>query len=142
MTMTPLCRAFVAVVALALIPGLGLAGCGDKKKKRPSGFPASVVHDFKTEGLESSKFEKTDPGPYGAEVCAEGQVEGLAVLLCRYDDADSAKGSEAKLLGYVQGAVTGLVRTKGKVAVVVADPDKMDLRGKNIAKIVKAFKKR
>lgn len=130
------------VVALALILGVGAAGCGDKKKKRPSDFPASVLHDFKAKGIESSKFEQTDPAPYGAKDCAEGQVEGLAVLLCRYEDTGSAKGSESKLLGYVQGAVTGLVRTRGKVALVVADPDKMDLRGKLIAKIVKAFQRK
>jgi len=127
-----------SVVAVALILGVGAAGCSDKKK-RPSGFPASVLHDFKAKGIESSKFEQTDPAPYGAKDCVEGQVEGLAVLLCRYEDAGSAKGSESKLLGYVQGAVTGLVRTRGKVALVVADPDKMDLRGKHIVKIVKAF---
>ncbi len=130
------------VVALALILGVGAVGCGDKKKKRPSGFPASVLHDFKAKGIESSKFAKTNPAPYGAKVCAEGQVEGLAVLLCRYEDADSAKGSESKLLTYVQGAVTGLVRTRGKDALVVADPDKMDLRGKHIAKIIKAFSRK
>jgi hypothetical protein len=129
------------VVALALILGAGSAGC-DGKKKRPSGFPASVLHDFKAKGIEASKFQKTDPAPYGAKTCSEGQVEGLAVLLCQYESADSAKGSESKLLTYVQGAVTGVVRTRGKVALVVADPDKMDLRGKNIAKMVKAFSRK
>jgi len=143
MIMRHLSKAVVTIIALAAVLGLGLGlgACGKKKKKRPSGFPASVLHDFKRGGLESSKFAETDPARYGAEICAEGQVEGLAVLVCRYADAGTAKGSEAKLLTYVQGAVTGLVRTKGKVAMVVADPDKMDLRGKLIAKLVKAFEK-
>jgi hypothetical protein len=125
---------------LAVAAGLG--GCGTDKKKRPSGFPASELHDLKMKKLELSKFAETDPAPYGAKQCAEGQVEGLAVLLCRYDDAAGAKAAEARLLTYVRSAVTGVVRTRGETALVVADPDKMDLRGKNIAKIIKAFERK
>lgn len=143
--MTHLNKAFVLIVAVSVCLGLGLVACGGKKKKKKdykgSDFPAAVLHDLKAAGLQSSSFQQINPAPYGAQICAEGQVEGLAVLVCAYDAPDKAKGAKSRLLGYAQGAVTGLVRTRGDLAIVVADPDKMDLRGKRIAKLVKAFKK-
>ncbi len=133
-----------AFVVLTLILGVGLVACGGSKKKKARGgdsFPADVLDNIKSKGLEHSKFEQVNPAPYGAGICASGQVEGLAVLVCEYETADKAKAAETRLLAFVKGAVTGLVRTNGQLAMVVADPDKMDLRGKNIAKLIKAFKK-
>lgn len=134
-----------AIVIITLVLGLSLVACGGSKKSKSKGdgndFPAEVLGNLKSKGLDHSKFEQVNPAPYGAGICASGQVEGLAILVCQYDDAAKAKAAESKLLAFVQGSVTGLVRTKGPLAIVVADPDKMDLRGKNIAKIVKAFKK-
>ncbi len=136
----------LAIVVLSLILGLAVASCGSSKsgkKKRGEGaeFAPELLDNFKAKGLERSKFQEVNPAPYGAGACTSGQVEGLAVLICQYESAAKAKASESKLLGFVQGAVTGLVRTRGDIGMVVADPDKMDLRGKNIAKIIKAFKK-
>ena len=127
-----------ALVCCSLLAGPGLTGCG-KKEKRPSKFPDRTLYDLKVKGVKSTTFTKTDPTPYGAEQCFEGQVEGLAVLLCRFADTDGAKQGEEKLLRYVDGAITGLVRTNGNKALVVADPDKMDLRGQRIAKIAQIF---
>lgn len=133
-----------AIVIFTVVLGLGLVACGGKKQKSKEdgdNFPAEVLESLKSKGLEHSKFEQVNPASFGAGVCASGQVEGLAVLVCQYDDEAKAKAAESKLLTFIQGAVTGLVRTKGPLAIVVADPDKMDLRGKNIAKIVEAFSK-
>lgn len=92
-------------------------------------------------GFKVSAFEQAEARPYEASACARGVVDKLEVLICRYTSADAAEKARAKLEQFAAGAVSGAVRSAGPTALAVADRAKIDLQGKRINKLLKAFAK-
>lgn len=125
-----------------LVAALALTGCG--KDKGASGpFPKPALARFRSAKLEVGTFKPVaKPARYGAKECHEGTVSGLAVLLCKYADQAALARADAKRLTFVGRAVTGAQRVDGLEVLVVADPDKLDLRGKHIQRLLQAFKKK
>lgn len=130
-------------VALALAL-LALLACGCSKEKKGTAEPQAegsfhqgTVDALKEAGLAVGSFEKAAARPYQAKECARGEVEQLDVLLCRFDG--DAGGKQKKLEPFISGAVSGAVRAKGQLALAVADRKKVDLTGKGINKLLKAF---
>jgi len=92
-------------------------------------------------GFKVGAFEQAASRPYEATACARGEVDKLDVLVCRYASADAAEKARTKLEQFVAGAVTGAVRNAGTTALAVADRSKVDLQGKRINELLKAFAK-
>lgn len=128
----------LAVFALLLVP----AGCSEKRL----GKPEETFHKPVLEKLAKAKLKVGDfqavakPEVYGAPACQEGRVAELAVLLCRYESPEKAASEAPKRLAFVGQAVTGAERLDGRLALVVADPDKKDLRGIAMQTLLQAFR--
>lgn len=119
---------------------LGAPGCGGKgKAKEP--FPKPILARFEKAKLKVGEWKAVEKADvYGAARCHAGTVGEVSVLLCEYDSAEKAEAASEKRLSFVGTAVTAAQRLDGKVALVVADPDKKDLRGVTIQAVLQAFK--
>lgn len=132
---TPMALALALATCLVVIPGC------DGKSKENGPFPGPILARLKGAKLPVGEFQKVDkPERYGAQECQEGIVGELAVLLCQYETAEGAAKAENKRLSFVGKAVTGAERVDGRVALVVSDRDRKDLKGARIQAILKAFK--
>lgn len=136
---------------------LTLSGCSKDKAAKESaaaetekaggaasdkaGFHKPVAAGLTKAGFKVGAFEQAAARPYEATACTRGEVDKLDVLLCRYASADDAQKARAKLEQFVAGAVSGAVRSAGPTALAVADRAKVDLQGKRINKLLKAFAK-
>ena len=109
----------------------------DSSKSEP--FPKAVLAKLHKKGLKLGEFKSADARRYKAEECAEGQIEDLDVLICRYEDGEKAKKAEARLLRFTRKALTGAVRYRDKTAMVVADNKKTDIKGKTINRLLTTF---
>lgn len=92
-------------------------------------------------GFSIDAFEQAAARPYQAQLCARGEVDKLDVLLCRYGSGDEADKARKALETFIAGSVTGAVRNAGAVALAVSDRKKVDLQGKRINELLKAFAK-
>ena len=133
-----------SVGTTAILGGVGLllllvhpACSKDSSKSEP--FPKAVLEKLHKKGLKVGEFKGADPKRYKAEECAEGQIEDLDVLICRYEDGEKAKKAEARLLRFTHKALTGAVRYRDKTAMVVADNKKTDIKGKTINRLLTTF---
>jgi hypothetical protein len=116
------------------------AGCDDKATAKGP-FPKPILARFGKAKLKVGDFKKVDkPETYGASQCHEGPVGVVSVLLCEYPSSAKAEEAGDRRISFVGQAVTGAQRLDGKVALVVADRDKKDLRGLAIQAVLKAFK--
>ncbi len=132
-------RACATVVLVAAWVVTLAAGCDDKAK---GPFPKPVLARLKKADLKPSGFKALDkPKTYGAKRCQVGTVNELAVLICEYESKEALAKSQKRRYRFLKGAVTGAQRADGKIAMVVADRDKKDLRGKTVQRILQAFKK-
>ena len=144
MSAAPFPRRLALVLAAGLVAAL--AGCGTKRatKDAPPApkappFEETILARIKNDGLTAGSFAATGADAYGAVRCVRGPVEKLDVLLCQYPDEAAAKAAEQRLLGFVASAVSGATRRSGAVAMAVADRDKADLPGKQIARLARVF---
>lgn len=126
----------------ALVLCVCLLGCsGDSKAPAGAAVPAEGV------GLESAlgrlgtpeAFEPTAARPYAAASCMRGEVEGLDVLLCHYEDAAKAEAETGTMREFVTGALSGVVRSAGSDLMAVADRKEVDPKGERISRLVTAF---
>ena len=109
---------------------------------RPCTRPATLIpmrFVLKEGGFEVGKFDKTPAKPYGALGCVKGKVDKLDVLICHYKDAAGVKAANKKVTRFLEGAVSGAMRQRDKLLLVVADRDKIDIKGKKIDKLLKTF---
>ena len=108
--------------------------------KAPAGaFQQPVLAALTKAGCKVGQFEQAAARPYQAKACAQGEVDGLDVLLCNYDGEQAARAAESALLQFVGGSTTGAVRARGVVTLAVADRKKIDLKGKQINKVLQTF---
>lgn len=104
-------------------------------------FQKAVLDGLAKAGLKVGEFEQTAARPYKAKACAQGEVEGLDVLLCSYEAEQPALEAAKSLEQFVGAATTGAVRQRGALSLAVADRKKSDLKGQQINKVLQAFAK-
>jgi hypothetical protein len=127
---------------LGLLLGLGHPACSkDKDSSKSEPFPAAVLAKLGKKGLKVGEFKTADAKRYKAKECVEGEIEGLDILLCRFEDEKAAKNAEARLLRFTGKALSGAVRYKDSTAMVVADNKKTDIKGKTINRLLTTFSK-
>lgn len=119
--------------ALALAFTLG-AGCSKKET-----FYSPVLAWLKSAGFKVDEFTKAEAKGYKADECARGKVDKLDVLICRFGDKEQAKAGQARFTKFLEGAVSGAMRQRDALILVVADRDKVDTSGKRIDKLLKTF---
>jgi hypothetical protein len=108
--------------------------------KAPAGsFQQPLLAALTKAGCKVGPFEQTAARPYQAKACVQGDVDGLDVLLCTFDGDQAARAAESTLLQFVGGSTTGAVRARGPVSLAVADRKKVDLKGKQINKVLQTF---
>ena len=108
--------------------------------KAPAGaFQQPVLAALTKAGCKVGAFEQAAARPYQAKACVQGDVDGLDVLLCTYDGDQAARAAEGTLLQFVGASTTGAVRARGPVTLAVADRKKVDLKGKQINKVLQTF---
>jgi hypothetical protein len=119
-----------------------LAGCKSSSSAPSAGktpFHQALVQKIEKAGLKVDTFEQAASRPYKAEACVRGAVEKLDVLLCRYPDEATGRKHDKALVTFVGTAISGAVRHVGAVGVVVADRDKVDLKGERINRLLKVL---
>lgn len=136
----------LAMLALALAPGCSKKEAAVKKEDKAEDTKAGpafarTTGALKSAGFTVSAFEQAAARPYEAQKCSRGEVDKLDVLLCEYGSDAAAESAEKKVLQFFGGAVTGAVRRAGTVVLAVADRKKIDVQGKTINKLLKAFGK-
>jgi hypothetical protein len=119
-----------------------VAACGGDGKTK--GQPASSVDGFlaglKKAGLEPGPLAAVDAPGLDAK-CQRGDVAGVELTVCEYDDASRAKKHEPDGLALV-GEATGSSLAEGKLLIVVADRGNVDKDGKRIDTITRTFRGR
>lgn len=124
------------LAALAAVP----VGCGGDGMDGPMPrFHEPVVARLKRDGFAVRNVVREPAGPYGAKQCVRGEAEKLEVLFCDYGSPEDARAAEKKLSRFAEGAVTGVARSSGTAGMAVADRQKADVKGKRIARLLKAF---
>jgi len=125
-----------SVLCLALTTGL-YASCS----KKETTFYGPVLSELKDAGFTVEKFDMATAKRYAATQCARGKVDKLDVLICDYADSSAAKAGQKRFTKFLKGAVSGAIRQRENLVVVVADRDKVDTSGKRINKLLKTLTK-
>lgn len=129
-----------ALFLLALASGAGCHRGGGSPLDEGQAALASA-------GLALEGWAPANAGELGATSCRAGRVEGLDAILCAYGGLDALLRGGHGAERWVGEAVTGATVTRevGEGAartyllLGVADRRKVDLSGRTIAKIQKAF---
>jgi hypothetical protein len=128
------------IVLCALV---ALVGCSKDKDKKTAGSPAASVDGFmlklKQSGLSTGELAPVEVADLGGAKCRRGDVGGVEMTICEYDDASRAKKYADTGLNLV-GESTGASLAEGKLLLVVADRKAVDKDGKRIDKITRAFR--
>jgi hypothetical protein len=134
-------RARLAAVLVGLASSGALGGCsrGGQANGAMPRFHEAVVAKLKRAGFAVRNVAIASADPYGARQCVRGEAERLEVLLCDYRSPEDARSAQQKLSRFAEGAVTGAARSSGAVGMAVADRHKVDVKGKRIARLLKAF---
>ena len=116
------------LIALAVIV---TAACSKEEKGATS--RDGVIAAWKKGGLEPSALTaaKTSVG----NDCANGTVNKIDVLVCKFASAKEAKEAEDKGLEWV-GDTTGASKAQGEMLIVVADRKKVDPQGKTLNQLI------
>lgn len=127
---------------LGIVLWVGYPACSkDKDSSKSEPFPKAVLAKLHKKGLKVGEFKAAEAKRYKAKECAEGEIEGLDILLCRFEDEKAAKKAEPRLLRFAAKALSGAVRYKEDTAMVVADNKKTDIKGKTINRLLTTFAK-
>lgn len=93
-------------------------------------------------GLSVQNLEEAKGLIPGADACQQGEIDGLDTAICEFSDEATAQAAEPKSHAWIAGAHSGAAIASGRVLLVLADRDEVDVSGKRIDAIVKAFAKK
>lgn len=110
-----------------------IAACGSKAESADD-----IVDAWKAAGMATTVFEARDGADLGGGRCEAGRVDGLHVIVCRYDEAEAAKAATSAGLKVV-GDATGAALPADRLLLVVADRDRVDPSGRAIHKLTTTF---
>jgi hypothetical protein len=112
---------------------------GGAPAAKSDGFHEPILASLSKAGFKVGVFEQTAARPYQAKACVQGEVEGLDVLLCTFDNEQRARAEERGFQQFFGTATTGAARQRGLTTLAVADRKNVDLKGKQINKLLQAF---
>lgn len=120
--------------------GIGLAallaaGC----EEASSSDSDAIVNAWRKAGLMPTVFTPLEDEALKPGACQQGQVNGLEVVLCRYDGAQAARAAQNTGLERV-GEATGVSLAAGPHLLMVADREGKDPTGRDINAIATGFR--
>ena len=138
-------RAGLVWRALAGAGLLSVAFVGGCRRAHVTGTPSTddVAKAFTQAGLDAEGLAKLPtPDAWSAEYCVDGEVAGLSVVSCEYqNDADLVVGEKKARTDWNAANVeTGVVVHVGRTMLVISDRAKKDPSGKTIARMLTAFR--
>jgi hypothetical protein len=129
-------------VLLCAIVAMAFGGC---LRRHPSGtVPVdTVLKAWNEAGLQSGTVENVEPAAWNAEVCSQGFVAGLQILLCEYVSDEALALGEKRVMDVwtAESVGTGAVVHASRTLLAVTDRSAVDPSGRTIARLIKTFAK-
>src|SRR5690606_37320622 len=118
--MKTLTKTLVAALSVAAL----LAGC-----EKEGGTVSAIEAAWNEAGLSPESWEKAEIGGLGESTCKQGTIQGIEVILCRYETPDAAAAAKPAGRALI-GKTTGAALAAHDFLLVIADRDEADPHGK------------
>ncbi|MBC8132043.1 MAG: hypothetical protein H7X95_03605 [Deltaproteobacteria bacterium] len=141
MTLRALCRGRRLVIAIGVLLTATTAAC---RRPHVEGTVAvdTILKSWGEAGFDTKPVVNIEPDLWSAGACSRGPVAGLDVLICEYASDEAANVGEKKMLSDWEEASipTGAVVRSSKTLLAIADLNKADKNGRQIARLAKLFR--